>query len=407
MATPEFLVLLFLIIIALCCMSILKLARRFESTIDSKRALPSGLDRTSRYLIIIAGCLVLISIASPAIFTSARWKDTFSQSTGNAGDTIGGLMNPFITMAGVIVTGLAFFMQYRANEQQKVFFIKGQAESKKQFTQQINIQKFESQFYEMLKLHRDNINEMKISGYDFEENPLKRYEKITEGRKVFITMQTELECILSIYRFISGPLDSEGFKKCYALFFFGLEKFQIDFPEEKLFIRNLKNARTQHRSPTASVATNQNRKKFTIPLEKGNVSINLVDLAFNYKPFSGHSSRLGHYFRHLYITVKLIVYNEIGMSYNEKMKYLKMLRAQLSNHEQILMFYNWLGEFGIDWENNENKFFTEYKMIHNLWHVNLFKDQFIRNKIIELATLPVVFRQGNMFEIEITISPKF
>ncbi|RYE12103.1 MAG: hypothetical protein EOP45_23460, partial [Sphingobacteriaceae bacterium] len=44
----------------------------------------------------------------------------------------------------------------------------------------------------------------------------------------------------------------------------------------------------------------------------------------------------------------------------EKIKYLRILRAQLSNHEQILLFYNWLSGHGKNWENDNQHFFTKY-----------------------------------------------
>ncbi|MBQ0740477.1 hypothetical protein J9332_39990, partial [Aquimarina celericrescens] len=69
-----------------------------------------------------------------------------------------------------------------------------QKQSNNQLQKQINnqnkqnqIQLFESQFYEMLKLHRENVTEMIINGYDFEEDgKLKRFEKSTDGRKIFV-----------------------------------------------------------------------------------------------------------------------------------------------------------------------------------------------------------------------------
>lgn len=138
----------------------------------------TNLDWKVKALLAIAFALILISFASPFLFTRTSINNDFDfRTTGQIGDTIGGLMNPFIALAGVIVTGLAFYIQYKANLQQRELFIQGQEESKNQLQIQINnqnegirIQQFESQFYEMLKLHRENINEMKITGYDFEEN---------------------------------------------------------------------------------------------------------------------------------------------------------------------------------------------------------------------------------------------
>jgi hypothetical protein len=382
MSTPEFIVLLFLVVIGLCILRILLLLGKFSGQTEK-----SGMDNMSRFFIITVFCLVVTSFFSPMILTSERFKEYFSQDTGFAGDTIGGLMNPFITLAGVIVTGLAFYMQYKANEQQKQLF-----------EQQMKIQKFESQFYEMLHLHRENINEMKINGYDFEEEKFNRVERITEGRKVFVTMKTEFECILSIYKHIHGPLTEEAFNKCYRLFFFGATKFEHDYPEEIILMKNLKKAREQHKRPGKNIFTNEKRKEFLVFKDNEESGTFTVDLAINYKPFSGHASRLGHYFRHLYMIVKFVVYNDIGMDYLEKMKYLKMLRAQLSNHEQVLLFYNWLGDFGADWENGTNRFFTEYRMIHNLWHDTLFGDSYISDNITYLVELPYMLRVGELFE---------
>ncbi len=203
-------------------------------------------------------------------------------------------------------------------------------------------------------------------------------------------MQTEFEFILSIYS-KGNKLNKELFQKCYKLFFSGLDEFQKSYPQDKVMIGLFQKARKQHEEPdTSKIKTNQHRKEF-LPYAK---------LYFNYKPFSGHASRLGHYFRHLYLTVKSVANSEIITDYEERMKYLRILRAQLSNHEQILLFYNWLSEYGNDWENDKHQFFTEYCMIHNLWHENLFQDTFIEENVNHLRTKNVKLRKGQMFEID-------
>ena len=89
----------------------------------------------------------------------------------------------------------------------------------------------------------------------------------------------------------------------------------------------------------------------------------------DYPIFKGYSSQLGHYYRHLYQTVKFVVSQpENKVSYEEKRSYLRILRAQLSNIEQALLFYNWYSDFGKQWENTSNKFFTDYRIIHNLYN---------------------------------------
>ena len=372
---------------------------KIESSFDNNLNQITKLGWKVKGLLIGALILILISFLVPFIFTRPSFKSDLDFSIpSQIGDTIGGLMNPFIALAGVLVTGIAFYIQYKANLLQRELFVQEQKENQKQIqgqidnqNRQIEIQQFESQFYEMLKLHRENVTEMKISGYDFEEvGKLKKVEKITEGRKVFVTMKTEFECILALF-VKDKKLDKELFHKCYKLFFSGLDEFEKAYDDEYLIIGLLKKARKQHEYPESSkIRKNQERKEFLPD----------VKLYFNYKPFSGHASRLGHYFRHLYMTVKSVANSHIITDYEERMKYLRILRAQLSNHEQILLFYNWLSEYGIDWENDKHSFLTEYCMIHNLWIDNLFQDQYISKTLDYLRDKDVLYRKDNMFELD-------
>ncbi|WP_407524448.1 putative phage abortive infection protein [Lacibacter sp. MH-610] len=397
-------IMLFLLVSGVCFLAFRQ--TRTNSNESLKTNLPTdrlsqitSLDWKVKGLLILAFLFLIISFVAPFLLTrpSASADFNFTQ-TGQIGDTIGGLMNPFVALAGVVVTGLAFYIQYKANLLQRELFLREQDENKKQLQEQIDnqnkqirLQQFESKFYEMLRLHRDNITEMKIEGYDFEEgSTLTKIQRITEGRKVFVTMKTEFECILSLFT-KDGKLTDEIFNKCYALFFSGLEEFEVRFPEESIMVEILKKARRQHENPdTSIIKNNQDRKEF----------LPYVKLYFNYKPFAGHASRLGHYFRHLYLAVKSVANSDIVTDYDEKMKYLKILRAQLSNHEQMLLFYNWLSEYGADWENDKHQFFTEYCMIHNLWYTNLFKNSYIDENVNYLRTRAVTLRKGPMFEID-------
>lgn len=58
--------------------------------------------------------LIIFSFFAPFVFTRPGLID-FTNS-GQIGDTIGGLMNPFIAIAGVIAAFLAFWMQKQAND---------------------------------------------------------------------------------------------------------------------------------------------------------------------------------------------------------------------------------------------------------------------------------------------------
>lgn len=60
------------------------------------------------------------------------------------------------------------------------------------------------------------------------------------------------------------------------------------------------------------------------------------------KYFRGNESDFGHYFRNLYTIVKFLHKSDI----QDKQKYADILRAQLSSHELLLLFYNCLSDFG-------------------------------------------------------------
>ena len=64
-------------------------------------------------LLVIGGCF------APWLFTGEGCKRLDFTETGQIGDTIGGVMGPFIAMAGVFLTFVAFLMQVRANEIQR------------------------------------------------------------------------------------------------------------------------------------------------------------------------------------------------------------------------------------------------------------------------------------------------
>lgn len=82
---------------------------------------------------------------------------------GQIGDTIGGIMSPFVAMIAALLTFVAFWIQYKANVQQR---------------QDIALERFERNLFEML-----NAQEQIISGLILErqgKNPLKEV-----GRDVF------------------------------------------------------------------------------------------------------------------------------------------------------------------------------------------------------------------------------
>ena len=83
------------------------------------------------------------------------------------------------------------------------------------------------------------------------------------------------------------------------------------------------------------------------------------------------------------------------IDYSDKRNYLRILRSQLSNQEQAMLFYNWKSKFGKNWENKENKFFTDYRMIHNIYDGLLFHD-FKLKEIFDLDSSKILKEENRI-----------
>ncbi|MEQ8575959.1 MAG: putative phage abortive infection protein [Fulvivirga sp.] len=276
----------------------------------------------------------------------------FSDKPGEIGDAIGGTIGPFVAIAAAILTFFAFWVQYKANEQQKT---------------DLKIERFENKFYELLRLHRSNLDEMNIS------------DRVV-GRKCFIRLFNELRyCYMIVNdQYESG---SEADKKlyerhhidkltfAYTIFFYG-----IGINSEKQFLNNFNEAEKNLYKDCKKVMIKYQEKYVKCKQNKPDLRYYTMDIpvsndenertkVFYYQPFDGHADRLGHYFRHLFQTVKYIEEQKESLLDSKlKYSYIKTLRAQLSNHEQLMLYYNSSAWFSDKWK----LFFTEYRLIKNL-----------------------------------------
>ncbi len=312
-----------------------------EETIEQTK----NMNRIIRILIIVSSILIIFSFMAPMIFTRKSIID-FSD-TGQIGDTIGGIMNPFIALAGVVLTYLAFYMQYKANQYQRAQFNIQLDKEKEQFRQELDLQKeqflktqFENQFYEMMRIHRGNVNDLTCNDVNINLNSIEssmNKNGVIDGVKTFPFLLTEFELC---YKYINDYMPDLELKRkineAYRMFWDGI---------------------TQRDEKTNNVFETLYRIKDTL----------------GGKILEGNSNQLAHYYRQLFQTVKFVA-NQSIFTYEEKRKYIRILRSQLSNEEQTLLLYNWYSGFGSQWENETNKFFTDYRMIHNVFPSMLVKE---------------------------------
>ncbi len=258
-------------------------------------------------------------------------SNNIEEYSGTLGDLVGGTLNPILGLFGIIVGGLAFYAQYQAN---------------KQVQEQFKIQQFESQLYQMIELYRKNADEMKIAKHG--------------GRKCFAVMLEEFKFIyleteiyLSEYSLNEKDLTSIT----YCIFYYGVGNNLKTILDKNYNLLNINFAPLVYR--LEMIKSEFDYQNYVTLINDYGETVYYI---FKYKPFKGHLSRLGHYYRHLFQTVKYIINQQL--EYKEKYKYLKLLRSQISDYEYIFLFYNSLFEKGNDWLLLD--IFTEYRFIKNI-----------------------------------------
>lgn len=78
--------------------------------------------------------------------------------------------------------------------------------------------------------------------------------------------------------------------------------------------------------------------------------------------FESYQSMVGHYFRHLYNTVKFVDRHDFLDEFEQRKSYTNLLRAQLSSHELGILFYNCLSHRGAKFKSLVEK----YSLLENL-----------------------------------------
>lgn len=354
---------------------------------------------------IITASILLLSLCSLFLAYSLIHANNFIENANNDftkvgpyGDLIGGILNPVVAFIGIIAASLAFYAQYNAN---------------KKIQEQFSVQQATEHFYKMLDIHNSNIKEFKIASYYKSEDSISektvtsnkvadiyrpkketttiRIEKeFTLGRRCFLLMLKDFHFILwnvnkrnSRFKGTNKELSPELLLQvAYRIFFWGTKTNHI-YPKgkeelTKNEIEAIDDINISMHSIRTKIRDTQKGDLITNSYKVENEKT--VENNFRFIPMSGHSSRLAHYYRHLYQTAKHIHYNS-QYQRNEFLAENKIdfrfrtLRAQMSNEEQLLLYYNYRFGFGGRWDfrydnpkqgTQEFRFLTKYKMLHNI-----------------------------------------
>lgn len=283
------------------------------------------------------GTLAVVTIVSSIIVLIVMicflWKRKFSLSAqiesdvfGQFGDFVGGVIGTALTLLSIMLLYYTFILTKQQIESQQIQHEKEQIEAR---------------FFELLKIHRDNAETIR----EEDNYVFKKYvDEINRNYNSVKEWKRRMESTISHNDIINIS---------YLTFFYGIK-----------------------------MAEGRNTIKEVLLQHNPQIDTNFIEafirnqITWGDNPSEGHEMELGHYFRHLYQIVKYInERNRRTLSYKEKYEYIKILRAQLTAYEQIILFWDSLSPLGISWEfkernsqnpNKNRQFITKYNLIKNI-----------------------------------------
>jgi hypothetical protein len=309
----------------------------------SRKSLISLIIAMSILGIIVSACFIFRTYQDGYRFYGEKSIDF--DVTGQFGAFFGGVVGTLFALVGTLLIALTFMEQSKQNKREA----------------------FESKFYEMLRLHRQNVEEIQVGekkGREASEILIERlkvfYDEVNNAIEYIInTDANTIEISEDVKKYLEDDFKKSLIihKLSYGYFFYGINNYYITRNKEDVIYKiNL------------SVTLYFIKKLLSVP-----DGAKFAQTHYN--------TILGHYFRHLYQLIKLIADQEKDIL-NEEKKYefIRIVRAQLSDYEQILLYYDSLSNMGEKWimplEQKERKkmcFIARFKLIKNIpYYFNYF-----------------------------------
>lgn len=296
----------------------------------------------------------------------------FSHTENQLAPDLNAVVGPLFAFLGVLATLFAFYSQFKANLIQMDNFSKSLEQNSKQF----NLNQFETKYFNLIRLHKENIGELEI------ENLKKR--------QCFILLCSEFKEIYNIVKEKYKKLEGTSLKDkdihqikadiSYTILMFGIGDTTKELIKDILANRYAI-AKTDTERFVEDVFSELNKKNEEIENYEKDKFRNLKflnekqfdDLHLTaYRPFKGHQYRLSHYYRHLFQIVKFVEEHH-ELDDETKKHYLGFLKAQLGVYELSLFFFNSLSSIGKGWREFKSKrtnqtidLVTKYELIKNL-----------------------------------------
>jgi len=286
---------------------------------------------------ILVALVVIAGITAIARKKTYQGEDLNALVAGQFGDFIGGYVGTLVLVISVALIFASYRNQRKTNERNG----------------------FETRFFELLKFHRENVTEIGIGSN-------------ISGRRVFVSLIREFRQCRELVRkecskHMPDCTPDRQMDIAYLAFYYGVGENSSRVLAKALahhrpelvaaIIAALEKVQMDYRDASDTLASPLLSGGERISWEKFRRKVTRL----SYCPFDGHQSRLGHYYRHLYHTIK---YVDTHAPENTEHEYGAIVRAQLTNHEQALLCLNALSKVGEEWIKTE--LLTYYAMIKNI-----------------------------------------
>lgn len=312
--------------------------------------------------------MTVVILFLPLLLTCEPISIVSFRDTGQIGDTIGGIISPFIAILVGYLTFEAFRMQYEANELHR----KDKADEKLDDIRE----RFDNRFYTMLETLRTNSLGVKcgnnVSGKDaFKPLVAEFFVTYYVVKRAFLIYKPTVSEDVRNYITTLGDNGVESMltRMAFGLFFYG-KLYYVDKGAEPQLFEILDNVKQ-------NLVENGDGEYVDYEFFLNHELQNGLQNSLPWELFKGHNDQLGHYFRHLYQMVKFLALADSKViSEQDKNEYARIIRAELSDFEQVLLYYNaisdrgnsWLSAIGVE-DNNEfssRRLLSRFRLIKNI-----------------------------------------
>lgn len=258
----------------------------------------------------------LAAIHGILLFPAFHESDSITASgSGLFGDFVGGYIGTMVALLSVLLFYRALGLQREGSAQEH----------------------FEARFFEMVKMHRDNVSALALGRDD-------------AGSKIFVLLVREFREAWKVVEQVAASRSLRPTRSDLLLISYNVLLYGVGPNSTRMLRNSLKKFDSEFaRDLEASLENPETRKSVKSSRH------------FRFKPFGGHLSRLGHYYRHLFQAVDYAhKHAPAGTSYG----YVKLLRAQLTTHEQAMLLLNSLTPIGQRWW--FDNYIQQYKLVKNI-----------------------------------------